>query len=65
MTHKKSVGGRPPKATREVNPQAQFGRRPQADIDLIDEAAAKAGKDRAAWAWEILLLAARRALRKK
>jgi hypothetical protein len=55
--------GRPPKAVKEINPQVQFGRRPQADVDLVDAAAQAAGKSRAEWAWEILLRAAKRAKR--
>lgn len=58
----KKKAGRPPKANKEINPQVQFGRRPQADVDLIDQAATKAGKNRAQWAWEVLLRAAKRQL---
>lgn len=67
MTTPKSKGGRPrkPAAERYVNPQVQFGRHPQEEIDLIDEAAKAAGKTRSAWAWKILLRAAKRQLRSK
>lgn len=57
-------GGRPRKAIKETNPQIQFGRRPQADIDLVNAAAKKAGLTRAQWAWNILLKAAKRQLSK-
>jgi hypothetical protein len=51
--------GRPPKLVKQINPQVQFGRREQADIDAIDAAAAAAGMSRAEWAWEVLLEAAK------
>ena len=58
----KKKAGRPPKETKQINPQVQFGRRSQADVDLVDQAAAAAGQTRAQWAWDILLRAARRQL---
>ena len=63
MTTPKRIG-RPPKAVKEINPQVQFGRRAQCDIDAIDAAAAAAVMSRAEWAWEVLLKAAKRQLRK-
>jgi hypothetical protein len=62
MEEKKKLG-RPPKATKEINPQVQFGRHPQSEIDEIDAAARAANKTRAEWAWEKLLRAARREMR--
>ena len=61
---KKPKLGRPPKAVKEVNPQVQFGRRCQEDIDLIDAAAKAAGQNRASWAWDVLLREARQVLGK-
>jgi len=57
--------GRPPKEVKEINPQVQFGRRPQEDIDQVDAAAKLAGVSRAAWAWTVLLRAAKRQLASK
>ena len=52
--------GRPPKAVKEINPQVQIGRHPQDEIDLIDAAAKAKGLTRSAWAWAILMRAAKR-----
>ena len=61
---KREGAGRPPVAEKKTNVQAQFGRRPKEDVDMIDEAAKLTGKTRAAWAWPILLAAARKELGK-
>ena len=54
--------GRPPKppGSHQINPQIQFGRRCQADVDAVDAAAKAAGMGRAEWAWMVLLKAAKR-----
>ena len=57
---KKAKLGRPPKAVKEINPQVQIGRHPQEEIDLIDAAAKAKELTRSAWAWAILIRAARR-----
>lgn len=60
----KGTGGRPRKAVSEVNPQVQIGRHPEDEIDAVDAAAKAAGKTRSDWAWEKLIVAARRDLLK-
>ena len=52
---KKHPGGRPRKLVKEINPQVQIGRHPQAEIDAVDAAAAMAGKTRSRFVWDIVI----------
>lgn len=51
--------GRPPKAVKQINPHVTVGRHPVEEIETIDAAAAEFGISRSAWAWPILMHAAK------
>ena len=55
--------GRPRKAEKEINPVRQIGRWPDDQWELIRKAADNSGVSVAEWAREILLRAARRAVK--
>lgn len=63
MSNPKRGRPRKPAGQKFRNVQAQFGRHPQEEVDLIDEAARMAGLTRSAWAWAVLMRAAKRKLR--
>lgn len=62
----KNKGGRPPKPPGEkyANPGVFVGRHEQEEIDLVDAAARASELSRSAWAWPILIEAARKQLGK-
>ena len=63
MAKSKKRLGRPPKATKEINPVRQVGRWPDDQWELIRQAADRSGLSVAEWARQILLRAAKRVLK--
>lgn len=58
------AGRKPSNEPSKIGTQVQFGRHPQEEIDLIDQAAAIEGETRSAWVWPILMREAKKAIKK-